>query len=110
MWLPTKAFDLFRISKDSVDSLREELSAIRAERDILKVQVNVANNHFDWLRLRINQLEIERAQLLEKATGIKTAIPEIVRTPSNIDTMLNNFSFEDVGNEAAKKLGLPVYD
>ena len=95
MWVPAGAIDWFKISKESVDALREELSAIRAERDSFKTQLGVANNHFDWLRLRVNQLELERAQLLEKAAGIKTVIPEIVRTPSNFDTMLNQFSFED---------------
>src|SRR3990167_130028 len=98
MWLPTKAFDLFKISKDSVDSIREELSAIRAERDLLKSQLTVSQTQFEWLRLRVNQLEIERAQLLAQVTGVKTAIPEIVRTPSNMDNLINQFSFEDERN------------
>ena len=95
MWLPNKVYDLFQVSKESVNALREELAAVRAERDSLRTQLSVANNHFDWLRLKTNQLELERAGLLEKATGIKTAVPEIVRTPTNMDNMLNQFSFED---------------
>jgi len=110
MWLSSKVFGLFQVSKESVDALRQELAAVRAERDLLKNQVTVSQTQFNWLTLRVNQLEVERAALLEKATGIKTVVPEIVRTPSNIDTMINNFTFDDVGEDMARRLGLPSYD
>ena len=110
MWLPDKAFDLFKISQESVNELRAEVLALRSERDILKQQLITTNSNFEWLRLRVNQLEVERAGLLEKATGIKTAVPEIVRTASPLDNMINSFSFEDVGDTMAKKLGLPSFD
>ena len=110
MWLSSKIFSILEVSKESVDSLRQELSAIRAERDTLKHQLTVTQTQFDWLRLRVNQLEFERAQLLEKATGVKTTIPEIIRQPSQVDNMINAFSFEDVGDDVAKKLGLPLFN
>lgn|SRR3990167_5936098 len=109
MWVPSKIFELFQISKDSVNALREELAAIRTERDLLKSQLGVAQNQFSWLSVRVNVLEVERAQLLEKAYGIKTAVPEIVRTPqSPLD--LHPDLFNDVGEEMAKKLGMPTFN
>ena len=108
MWLPDKAFEFFHISKQTVDSLREDLAAVRAERDTLKIQLATSTNHFDWLRIRINTLEAERAQLIEKAYGIRIPVPEIVR-PNVNPLELNADLFNDIGDDAAKKLGLPVY-
>jgi len=108
MWVPREVADWFKISKDSVDALREELSAIRAERDSLQTQLSISQNHFDWLRIRVNTLEIERAQLIKKAYGIDIPVPEIVRTNPN-PLELNADLFTDMGEDAAKKLGLPVY-
>ena len=96
------------VAKTAIADLREELSAVRAERDSLKLQNSISQNHFDWLRVRTNQLEVERAQLLEKAYGIKTPVPEIVRT-SVAPIVFNSALFEDVGEKTARELGLPVY-
>ena len=109
MWLSNQLVNLFQISKESVESLREDLAATRAERDSLKLQLSVSQNHFDWLRMRVNALEIERAQLIEKAYGIRTAIPEIIRTRAQ-DPDLNPDIFTDVGEDMAKKLGFPKYE
>ena len=109
MWVPASLLELFHIGKSTVDGLREELSAVRAERDSLKLQNAVSQNHFDWLRVKTNQLEFERAQLLEKAYGIKTPIPEIVRAPQFPIDFNPASMFEDVGEKAARELGLPVY-
>ena len=99
---------MFQISKETVESLREELLAARAERDLLRLQLGINQNHFEWLRTRVNSLEVERAQLIKKAYGIDTPIPEIVRASTN-PTELNPDLFNDVGEDMAKKLGLPVY-
>lgn len=108
MWVPGAVVEWFHISKQAVDSLREELSGVRAERDSLKLQLASSQNHFDWLRVRVNALEVERAQLIEKAYGIKIPVPEIVR-PSKSPLELNTDIFNDMGDDAAKTLGLPVY-
>jgi|GEM_PF-4888644 len=110
MWLPTRTFDLFRISKDTVDSQREELAAIRAERDAIKADLLSTKAHFEWLCLRVNQLELERAQLITKAYGIQMTAPEVV-LPSRVPPLAFDPStlFEDVGDEKARALGMPVY-
>ena|ERR1039458_4308405 len=109
MWVPEKFRSWFEVSKEAVDAQREELAAVRADRDTLKLQLAVSQNNFDWLRLRVNTLEVERAQLIQKAYGFSTPIPEVVRSPVNpID--LNSTLFEDVGSKMAKELGFPDYD
>ena len=100
---------MFQISKESVESLREDLAATRAERDSLKLQLSVSQNHFDWLKMRVNALEIERAQLIHRAYGIQTPVPEIVRTRAD-GPDLNPDIFNDVGEDMAKKLGFPKYE
>ena len=109
MWLPNRAFDLFRISKDTVDGFREELATVRTERDGLKSQLATTQANFEWIRVRVNTLEQERAQLIEKAYGIKVPVPEIVRA-NVIGPQFTTALFEDIGEKAAKELGLPVYE
>lgn len=108
-WISSAVHDWFHISKETVDALREELAATRAERDALKVQVATAQVTGDWLRNKVNQLELERAGLIEAAYQIKLpAVPQIQR--QRLPTVSpNEFSFSDVGDELARKLGLPVW-
>lgn len=110
MWLPNKAFDLFRISHDTTTTLREELSAIKVERDSLSKQLTTSQVMNDWLRMRCNGLEMERTALLEKAYNIRIPTPELTRVPVMGETTAQqDFSFEDVGDVLAKKWGMPVY-
>lgn len=105
MFVPKALLELFTISKETVEKLREDLTTTRTERDLLKSQLATVNANFSWLTLRVNALEVERAQLIDKAYGIKVPVPEIVRTsPSNID--LNDFGhlFEHIDDEDEKKL------
>lgn len=107
MWIPKKLLTWLEMSKDQ----RDELISIRAERDVLKDRVIRAEANFNWLSTRVNALELERAQLIKLALNINVPVPEIVRTPtlgSQFD--LNPNLFDDVGDEMAKSLGLPLYD
>jgi len=123
MWVPSKVIDWFTTLQDAADvnsetasaalqDLREELSAVRAERDALKLQMTVSQTNFDWLRMQVNTLQMERTALMEKAYGIKIPAPELVRTPIIEDPNMTekNFSFEDLGDNIAKALGYPTYD
>jgi regulator of replication initiation timing len=110
MWIPSKVLDIFGVSKDILAAIKEENAALKLESAVLKQQLYVAQTNFDWLRIRVNTLETERGALFEKVTGVKTTIPEIVRQPSALDNMIQQFSFEDVGDKMAKELGLPTYD
>ena len=108
MWVPEKFRSWFEISKDTLDTMREELAVARAEVRLLESQLSSSRANFNWLTTRVNSLEVERAALLEKVTGIKTIVPEVVHAPQ-VPMDLNSSLFEDLGDKAAKELGLPSY-
>lgn len=105
MWVPSKFFDLFSSSRD-------ELVKLRTERDNFRDELSRVNILNDWLRIQINTLQIERSSLLEKAHGIKVPAPQLERSRVTADeaTSTPEFSFDDIGDELAKKLGLPTYN
>lgn len=110
MWVPSKVVEWLNVSLNTVDTLKQELSAVKAERDAIKQELNVLKINFDWLRIQVNQLQHERSALLEKAYGIKTPVPEVAKTPKlALGVDQENFSFEDMGDEMAKKLGFPLF-
>jgi len=109
MWLPKSIVEYLQASKSVVDDLKAELTVIKAERDTLKLQSVIDKTNFDWLRAKVNQLEMERAGLIERAYQIKLpAIPELIRTPSEPFTP-PEFGFDDIGDELAKAIGLPTH-
>lgn len=64
----------------------------------------------DWLRHRVNALEKQNAQLLQKVTGVAFPTPEIVAVRPG--TMTVDFdtmpSFEDLGDAEAARLGVSL--
>lgn len=110
MWVSDKLLDFFKISQIAFDGLHTELASACMERDLLRTELTKAQITSDWLRIKVNQLEYQNTALLEKAYGIKLPTPEITRQPI-VDPAFDptNFSFEDVGDSMAKKLGLPSY-
>ncbi len=101
MFIPRSIVAWFELGRE----LREELAALRAENRLLRDERQTQRVQNDWLRIRVNALEVERAQLLKKAYGIETPVPELVRTPQILPE-LGSALFEDVGDEAAKSMGL----
>ena len=110
MWVPAQVADWFKISKESVDALREELASVRTERDALKSELLTTKANFEWLRVRVNTLELERTQLMKVAYHVDIPAPEIVRQthPSNLPDSLASM-WDDVGEDIAKQLGMPTY-
>jgi hypothetical protein len=83
--------------------------SLKNENGLLKTQLATNQANFNWLTLRVNQLEVERAQLIEKAYGIKTVVPEIARRPEFPQHFQSDI-FEDVGEKLAKELGYPTFE
>jgi len=110
MWLSDEFVDWFKISQDTVTALREENSKLKAENDLLRVDLLTTRANFKWLTTRVNTLEYQNTALLEKAYDIKVPAPAIVEQPK-VDPTFNpkDFSFDDIGDDMAKRLGLPVY-
>lgn len=116
MWLPKAVLDVFAFSVGEVQAQRQDLAALRAERDALVRQVATLEISNDWMRAQINQLQLERVELLDKVYSIRVPAPQLIKEhrvttapqgPPAFD--LRDFSFEDVGDDIAKKIGLPVY-
>ena len=99
MWIERKLFmDL--IQKESV--ARGELSA-------LQTRFAAQDAMVDWFRIRLTQLEKERAQMILKYTGVAIETPVFAKEPETqpIDQVLGEVStFDDVGDEIAKRLGI----
>lgn len=99
------------VAKAAIQDLREELVAVRTERDSMRMELQSARVNIDWFRMRFNQLEAENKALVERAYDIKLPVPELqrvsTRTPEN---SIANFSFDDMGDDMARRLGLPTYD
>jgi hypothetical protein len=119
MWISQKVFDWIESKerdagtnaetlRETISLLRESNAAISADRDATKLELAHAQINFDWLRARVNSLEVERAQLIDKAYGLHLPVPEIVRAPVNpID--FNMALFNDMGDDEAKAQGLEIY-
>lgn len=110
MFIPEKIVDwITSVKLDEAPKLREENAALRAERDAVKGHLSALQFQFDWVRLQINALQLERSALIEKVYGIKVPAPELVRAEPVTAPQIDKFSFDDVGDELAKQLGYPVY-
>jgi len=105
MWVPGKLFDLLSGNK-------EELVKLRTERDLFRDELSRANIFNDFLRVQINTLQMERSQLLKSSYGINVPTPLLEKAPAirNEDHSQPDFTFDDIGDDLAKKLGLPTYN
>lgn len=103
-------------------ALQTELAVERAKREVQARHIASTDVLMRFLCARINQIEAERAALLKKI-GVDVPVAEMVapRTAPNVDgeppaatdarqRMLDSLAgaamFEDVGDDAAKTLGL----
>jgi hypothetical protein len=108
MWVPSKVITWLTNFQEAAQGIREDNAALHAENMNLKVQLATSQNQFDWLRQRVNALEFERAQLIKVAYKIDIPVQEIVRNVTD-QIKMDAFAFEDIGDEAARAIGLPTY-
>lgn len=112
MWIPKSLVDwITTVKLDEGNRVREELAGVRAERDAIKTELTAAKITSDWLRMQVNTLQLERNALMEKAYSIKVPVPTLVRQPVADESPAGrDFSFDDIGDDMAKRIGLPVFD
>lgn len=101
MWIDRKIYATLEARAIAAESVRTTL-------EHTNLQLEAVN---DWMRLRLSQVERERAQLLHHYLGIKIEVPEIEKSapePGRIagHPLMQTLSFEDIGNEAASKQGI----
>ena len=95
------------ITRDAYDDLRLDVAKHSAECQVLQQQNTALMTTLDWLRVRVTQLEMERAQLLWNYTGVKVPVPEIVRTDGVASSPMTQIpNFNDMGDVEAAKLGV----
>lgn len=107
-----------RVKKVDADAvirqLIEDNIRLRVEREQFQAQLHIAQNNFEWARLRLNHVEDERAALLHRVVGMTVPAPKIERSGresmadvrQDLNSLIGQISFDDVGDEEAKKLGV----
>lgn len=96
------------IARKIYDDLRDERVKLQVEAAAL-AQVNAQlNAHIEWMRVRLTQLEFERAQLLKKYMGVDVPAPSFEpASETQAGTELNQtLGFGDMGDAAAAALGI----
>ena len=97
MWITRHAFDSLNA---------ERIKASEAAR-ILADQNAALKITMDWLRHRLEQVERERAHLLKTYMGVVVEVPHFVKPePDNEEVLGGANIFQDIGDNAAKRLGI----
>lgn len=93
------------LSRKAYDDLRDSLVKSQVETNAL-MQINAQlNAHIEWMRVRLTQLEFERAQLLKKYMGVDIPTPSFEQ-PDNHPDPNQTIDFGDVGDAVAAELGI----
>lgn len=95
------------IKRETFETMRNNRDALYAGYTEQARQIAAQQATIDWLMVRVTQVEKERAQLFERYTGIKLAVPEITRAPETRPHAFDSpVSFQDIGDAAAGAEGL----
>ena len=99
------------VSRSVIDHLKERAVAAEAKNATLERHNTALEASLEWMRLRISQIEHERALLLYKFMDIKLDVPEIARkpvapSPETAEALHATLDFNDVGDDMATKLGI----
>jgi len=95
MWLPRSVHE-----ETSEARLRAE-----AVRDALIKHNIQLTAHMEWMRIRMTQLELERAALLKRYLGVDVPVPTFEQTAPPVDPN-ETIDFHDIGDAMADKLGI----
>lgn len=109
MWVSAAVKDWFKVSHQAYEDLKIQNAALQAELLALKIQAATDKTNFDWLRIRVNELERENKALIQKAYNISLPAAELTR-PQQMPLDPYEFSFTDIGDDLAKKLGMPIFN
>lgn len=101
MFIPKSFIELFTVNKEAVDTLKLDAAVLRAQNALLERELVSVKISSDWMRMRVNQLEIERAALMDKAyPGLHIPTPEIARIANKVRDAFDLTSiFDDQGEE-----------
>lgn len=98
------------IKSEIYNKLQTDLEVERRSRELLQNQITATNTMLDWFRVRLTQLEYERAQLIFNYTGVKIPTPVVEKAPlaTGEEHKFNDLPniFSDVGDKEAARLGI----
>ena len=96
------------VDKTVYFELRDALAAAVATRDTLIGHNRALETTNDWFRVRISQLEHERAVLMQNYMGIAVPVMSIEKEKPRTDPNIYQATphFNDVGDDEAKRLGI----
>ena len=97
------------INRQTFDELHKQLYTTHGRNQTLEHNYTALMTTLDWLRVRVTQLEMERAQMLYNYTGVKVPTPIIDRKPEvhgPEGAVAGLPNFEDVGDVEAARLGI----
>lgn len=96
------------ISRVVFTELRDKLLKAEAVRDSLATHNRALETTCDWFRVRITQLEHERALLIQHYMGVNIPVPSIERVPDKPKESPYHPvpHFNDIGDAEAKRLGI----
>ena len=98
MWISSEAFKKWNHEVE-LDRQAARVAVVRSERLLIENERMRAD--MDWFKLRLNQVERERGQLIQAAIGVKIAVPEFVPTFENpADALSQMPDFSTVGGDA----------
>ncbi len=97
-----------------------QLAMTHAANVELEKRVSGQQVFIDWLCVRVNQLEKERAILFREVTQLPIPVPELVNNPlrtsadriaaAQQNAQVSPDPFQDMGDAAAKKAGITFDD
>jgi hypothetical protein len=93
------------IARDIYDSLNESRIKAEARERLLEGQITTLNAHLEWMRVRLTEMSFERAEMLKRYLHIDVPVPSF-EDPTNHPDPNQTMDFSDIGDEAAKKLGI----
>jgi hypothetical protein len=97
------------IPRKIYQTLRDEYTKAHAEAAVLALHNRALETSCDWFRVRITQLEHERALMLQNYMGITVPHMSIERAPKagaarpSYDPVPH---FDDIGDDEAKRIGV----
>lgn len=96
------------ISRKIYDDLQLELVKAREEARAVTNASRALETSLDWLRVRVTQMEKERAAMIFSAYGVKIPVPEIHKAPDPFENHPFNetLSFESLSDAEAERQGI----
>ena len=101
MWISKAAHLLIEAAKVARDEKASVAAKYEGESRRLEIENARLRADLDWFKLRLNQVERERGQLIQAAIGVKIAVPEFVPTYEDPATALNQLpDLSTIGHDA----------